>query len=124
MVSKTLLTDLKENFAFTLSLPEILGVMLYGSHILNDTHSRSDVDICIVCKEKPSLSLWNQIMELQSHPKESYSIFFFQELPLYIKKDIFQEGIVILSPDVPELYEFFFPYRKIWHDEAIRIKNC
>ena len=38
-------------------------------------------------------------MVLQPSPKEKYSIFFFHELPLYIKKDIFSDGIVITSAD-------------------------
>ncbi|MHA1777585.1 MAG: nucleotidyltransferase domain-containing protein [Promethearchaeota archaeon] len=124
MVDKKLMKDLRENFDFTLQIPEILGVMLYGSQVRGDITNRSDVDICIVTQKKPTGTLLLEILERQPHPKEIYSIFFFHELPLYIKKDIFNEGIVIVSRDVPALYEFFFYYRKIWEDEAYIIRNA
>ncbi len=124
MVKQQLLIELKENFDFTLEIPEILGVVLYGSHVNDDDTDRSDVDICIITEKTPTLEIWNKLMVLQPSPKEKYSIFFFHELPLYIKKDIFTDGIVITSPDIPKLYEFYFPYRKIWQDESYIIKNA
>ena len=124
MVKAALMNQLKTNFQAISEMPEILGVVLYGSYARGDEISRSDIDICIVSKNKPFLALWNQIMLKQPFPNEQYSIFFFHELPLYIKKDIFTEGIVICSPDAPRLYEFYFPYRKIWEDESFIIQNA
>ena len=123
MVSPTLITQLEENFNFTLEISEIIGVILYGSYSKDEETSRSDIDICIITKSKPSLAIWNKIMEKQPAPNERYSIFFFHELPLYIKKDIFTEGKVICTRDEPALFEFFFPYRKIWTDESFIIRK-
>lgn len=122
MFNEKLMSELKENFEFTLQIPEILGVVLYGSQVTGDTTPRSDVDICVVTRHKPTAALLLEILERQPHPDENYSIFFFHELPLYIKKDVFNEGLVIMSPDIPALYEFYFSYRKIWEDESYIIK--
>ena len=124
MVNPTLIKQLIKNFKFTLEISDILGVMLYGSYVKDEETSRSDIDICIVTNSKPSLALWNDIIEKQPFPKEIYSIFFFYELPMYIKKDVFTEGKVICTPDEPALYEFFFPYRKIWIDESFIINKA
>ena len=124
MVDQQLLKELRKNFRFSLHIPEILGIVLFGSHLKNQATIRSDIDICVVTENKPSLSLWNQIVDDQPDPQESYSIYFFHELPLYIKKDIFSEGLVIVSPDEPRLHEFFFPYRKIWQDEKYIMRNA
>ena len=124
MVKAGLMEQLKTNFQGICEMSEILGVVLYGSYVRGEEISRSDIDICIVSETNPSLSLWNQILMKQSFPNEKYSIFFFHELPLYIKKDVFTEGIVICTPDAPRLYEFYFPYRKIWEDESFIIQNA
>ena len=121
---KTIISQLAENFEFTMTIPDILGVMLYGSYAKGEETARSDIDICIVTQSRPTLEIWNRIMILQPHPNEKYSIFFFHEIPLYIKKDVFTEGKIICSPDPGRMYEFFHPYRKIWADESYIMRNA
>lgn len=124
MVNQTLITELKQNFQFILGISDILGVVLFGSHVTGEDTDRSDVDICIISKNIPDSALWEKIELGQSDPKEVYSIHFFHELPLYIQKDVFIEGEVIMSPDIPALYEFFYPYRKRWEDNRYIIEQA
>lgn len=124
MDHQKLLTTLQHNFAFTNHIPDILGVLLFGSYLTGEETKRSDVDICIVSRHLPTLGLWNRIIDGQTAPNDVYSIHFFHELPLYIQKDVFQRGIVIVSRDIPTLYEFFYPYQKRWEDNRYVIEQA
>ena len=44
----------------------------------------------------------------------------FEILPLHIKMAVIEEGIVLWSRDVLELYEYFYPFRREWDDQKHR----
>lgn len=116
--------QISEDFKFTLKNPKILGVFLFGSSLYEAHHQQSDIDICIVTKYPELLNAYNFIMENISSHIGQYDIRFFRELPLTIQGEIMEHGIPVVSRDIPELYEYLFPYRKRYEDWKFKIKYC
>lgn len=98
---------------------QILGVLLYGSQATGDAGPDSDIDLCIVAPQALDQSrLWRRFV---SHLKDSrYDVRIFELLPLFIKAAVIEKGIVIHSKDEPELYEYFYPFRRDWEDQKHR----
>jgi predicted nucleotidyltransferase len=111
-------------FQFTLENPKILGVLLYGSYVNNQAHSLSDIDICIVVPGENNYGMYKYIMHNFKGDYDKYEIRFFEELPLHIQGQIIDSGIVIISPDMPALYEYFYHFREDWIDLQYQLKNC
>ena len=109
---------------FFLSLrDDILAILLYGSIAKGEDTQRSDIDICIVspsCKDKKGLL--NEIYRKLDVFSKKYDVRFFEELPLYIQINIIENNIIIYSKNVYELYEYFYCFRKLWDDQAMRQK--
>ncbi len=116
--------QIREDFSFIKANPKILGVILYGSTIYGKHHQRSDIDICIVTKYKKLVKGYNFIMENLRNNLNVYDIRFFKEFPLTIQGEIIEHGIPIISTDIYELYEYFFPFRKRYEDWKIKVKYC
>jgi hypothetical protein len=97
----------------------VLGVLLYGSWARGDAGPDSDIDICLVAPEAEDKSgLWREFV---SHLRsEKYDVRIFEILPLYIKMAVIEEGSVLRSRDVLELYEYFYPFRREWDDQKHR----
>jgi predicted nucleotidyltransferase len=123
MVRERIIKQIKKDFQFIKNNPKILGLLLYGSHLRDDTIDPRDIDICIVAPNQNLYEMYQYIMSnLKSHIGD-YDIRFFEELPLHIKGPIMEEGLVIYSPDEPALYEyFFFSARKEWEDHKLQMK--
>lgn len=112
-------------FSFTLDNPAILGVLLYGSHAAGDATPRSDVDICIVAPDLPPYEAWKHVVRnMGGEAQDRFDIRVFGELPLQIQGKILEEGVVIVSPDVPALYERLFSVRKEWEDWKFKMTHC
>ena len=109
---------------FFLSLrDDILAILLYGSIAKGEDTQRSDIDICIVspsCKDKKGLL--NEIYRKLDVFSKKYDVRFFEELPLYIQINIIENNIIIYSKNVYELYEYFYCFRKLWDEQAMRQK--
>jgi hypothetical protein len=97
----------------------VLGVLLYGSWARGDAGPDSDIDICLVAPEAEDKSgLWREFV---SHLRsEKYDVRIFEILPLYIKMAVIEEGSVLWSRDILELYEYFYPFRREWDDQKHR----
>lgn len=93
--------------------------MLYGSWARGDASERSDIDICIVAPEIPDkAALWREaISELRD---SRYEVQIFELMSLYMKMAVIEGGVVVYSRDVPDLYEYFYPFRSIWEDQKHR----
>lgn len=118
MVKKNKLEGLKEEFLFLEN--EALGVLLFGSSANRSRTKKSDVDICIVApKQKPRsiLSLVHQKIDVY---KKKYDVCTFEELPLYMKAEVLRNHKIIVSKDLPELYEYFYFYHKLWDEQKHR----
>lgn len=116
--------QIKEDFSFVKDNPKILGIMLYGSTIYGKDHQKSDIDICVVTTYKKLINAYDYIMENLQNNLELYDIRFFKELSLVIQGEIIENGIPVITPDIYELYEYFFPFRKRYEDWKFKIKYC
>lgn len=120
MVNKEFLNKIENNFAEIIKQKKILGILLFGSYLNNMETNRSDLDICVVAPKEDAGSLLSFILKNINVNVKKYDIRLFKELPLYIKIQIIENGILIYSPDKLDLYEFFYIYRKFWNDQKHR----
>ncbi len=123
MVSSRIISQIKIDFNFVLHNPSIAGVILYGSYLSGDESARSDIDICIVAPNQKLYPLHKYIYKELENNIEMYDIHFFEELPLHIQGSIIEDGMIVLSPDLGDLSEYFYPFRKRWTHEKWRIEN-
>ena len=122
MVRKEIIENIKRDFEFLMEIPSFLGIILYGSQVDDLQTNRSDIDLCIVMNETDTKKIFDLICTKVDLFGKKYDIHFFKELPWYIRGDILESGIAVLSPDLPLLFEFLYPYRKIWNDQKTRQK--
>ncbi|MFQ6119799.1 MAG: nucleotidyltransferase domain-containing protein [Methanosarcinales archaeon] len=112
------------DFAFLEEDERILAVLLFGSGANNQLTPRSDRDICIVAPNIRNTSGMRQILKkiyknLDVIGKR-YDVWLFEELALYMKIQVIENHKVVFCKDLPELYEYFYFYRKIWNDQKHR----
>ncbi|MCX9015374.1 MAG: nucleotidyltransferase domain-containing protein [Candidatus Methanoperedens sp.] len=113
--------SLKKDFSFLFDKEEVLSVLLFGSQAEHNETPRSDIDICIVapdCDDRKGL-LGEMYRNLDVYSKK-YDVRFFEELPLYIQIQIIRQHEVIYVRDMLDLYEYFYPFRRLWDDQAGR----
>ena len=120
MDKKKLLEDIYNAFSCVIENKNILGILLYGSYIKNVETSKSDIDICIVAPSENKVKLLAFILDKINVVSKKFDIRFFSELPLYIKIQVIEEGLLIYSLDEFDLYEYFYFYRKLWADQKHR----
>lgn len=100
----------------------VLGVFLFGSQVTGRSTGRSDVDVCIVAG--PGADPW----EVLGHSWEAtradprYDIKVFEELPLFLKGAVLDEGVLLLSRDRVGLSEYLWHWRKLWSDQRHRVR--
>ena len=97
--------------------------ILFGS-ALNENFipERSDIDIAIITQKKDkntNVSIWESIL---GKIPPNYDIKIFELLPLYVQIDIINKYLVIFG-SLLDISEYFYYYRKMWKDMAIRINN-
>lgn len=120
MVAKERIKEIYDNFLNILEKRKITGILLYGSLAKDQETIKSDVDICIVAPDEETFELLSFLVGNINVVKNKYDIRIFTELPLYIKIDVIENGILIYSPNKFELYEYFYFYRKLWADQKHR----
>ncbi|MBY8985321.1 MAG: nucleotidyltransferase domain-containing protein [Candidatus Lokiarchaeota archaeon] len=120
MVKKELLAQIYNDFSYVIEKKDILGILLYGSYTKSENTNRSDIDICIVAPNEDLHQLLSFVLQNINVGANKYDIRLFNELPLYIKIHIIEDGILIYSPNELDLYEFFYIYRKLWEDQKHR----
>ena len=122
MVKKELLDQIYNDFSFVIKEKDILGILLYGSYSKRQNVNRSDIDICIVAPNEDLHQLLSFVLQNINVSAKKYDFRIFNELPLYIKIHIIEDGLLIYSSNKLDLYEFFFIYRKLWDDQKHRQK--
>jgi uncharacterized protein len=94
---------------------DVLAVMLFGSVARGESRAQSDVDIGLVLYPKR----W-QLEELARKRWEylrfDLDIKIFQQLPLYVRRRVLREGVVLLVKDEDQLYELAFRTAKEFED--------
>ena len=120
MVKEELLKQIKDDFVNVLDKEKVLGILLFGSHANETQTNRSDVDICVVAPEEDSFDLYSLFSEKINMFSKHYDIKFFTKLPLYLKIQVIENGILVHSPNELDLYEYFYRFRKLWADQKHR----
>ncbi len=120
MVKKELLDQIYNDFSYVIEKKDILGILLFGSYSKSKNTNRSDIDICIVAPKEDLHKLLSFVLQNINVEANKYDIRIFNELPLYIKIHIIEDGLLIYSSNKLDLYEFFFIYRKLWDDQKHR----
>ncbi len=94
---------------------DVLAVMVFGSVARGESSAQSDVDICLVLYPKR----W-QLDELARKRWEylrfDLDIKIFQQLPLYVRRRVLKEGVILLVKDEDQLYELAFRTAKEFED--------
>ncbi len=120
MVKDKLLNQIADDFSEIIKNKKILGILLYGSSIKEGNSNRSDIDICVVAPNEDIYELISFILQNINVNAKKYDIRVFNELPLYIKIQVIQKGLLIYSSNKFDLYEYFYIYRKLWDDQKHR----
>lgn len=104
-------------------------IVLFGSRAKGIGSEGSDFDFCAVLNPGKKLTLKERIALENSLP-ESVDLSLFQELPLNVKKRIFQEGEVLYSKDLYHFltlgketdfeYNRYKKFREEYHRSAMR----
>ena len=119
-----MISELQAKFKFLSTDPHILGIIFYGSFATKQNHAKSDIDICIVAGKSSKYPLYKKIMAGFPEDISNYDIRFFEELPLLIRGKIIEEGVVLYTPDMGKLTEyFFFSTRKELEEYRFRISH-
>ncbi|MCA1814537.1 MAG: nucleotidyltransferase domain-containing protein [Halobacteriales archaeon] len=100
---------------------DVMGVYVFGSHAEGAATPRSDIDVCIVggpgVPPQEALRLAWSRADLGGQP---YDVKAFEELPLYLKAEVLEHGVLVHARDEPRLSEYLRTWRKIWADQAHR----
>ena len=116
------ISGIKEELDWMQEIDEVDAVLLFGSQIEGTATDRSDYDICVVAStlqskdEQAALlgKIWGQI------DADKFDVWLFEELPLYIQIDVIKNHEILFCADIPELYEYFYRFRKEWSTQAHR----
>jgi len=93
--------------------------MLFGSWAGGEAHEKSDIDLCLVAPDVEDKSrLWRRAISEPRDPR--YEVRIFELLPLYMKMAVIEEGLVVCTRSVLDLYEYFYPFRREWGDQKHR----
>ena len=106
--TEDIIKELQSQFAFLISDPRILGIILYGSVATSANHPQSDLDICIVAPNNDHYEIFQTITHHIQGEIDHLDIRFFEELPLLIRADVMEQGIILYARDLGELTEYFF----------------
>jgi len=78
-------------------------IILYGSHASKKEHASSDIDLCVYYDaEKTKRFMFR--MQLLGRLSDEFDITLFQDLPLYVKKEVLK-GKVMYESDTMFLYD-------------------
>ena len=117
MDQEEIITRIRKDFKSI--LPDVHGVLLYGSWATREEHEGSDIDICLVAPaSKNSISLQRKALALIQDDRHDVRIF--ELLPLYLKAEVMEKGVVVYSRNLFELYEYFYFFRKLWAEQKDR----
>lgn len=98
---------------------DILAVILFGSYARNEARKESDIDVCIVLKDKEHEKLSQKEMDYMSLvDDERVQVHIFQNLPIFIRIRVLKEGKMIFCKDEDTLYDIAF--RTIKEFEAFK----
>lgn len=84
----------------------VLAVLLFGSHARGEETPKSDIDLCLVLPPGRETRT-DQTALRMAYLEESggrVRIHVFQQLPLYVRRRVLKEGVVLFCKDWDPLY--------------------
>jgi len=134
MITKSQKSKLKKVLQQAKVDDEILGVFLYGSRVSQpeNVSPKSDLDICLVLKSTgkgtnhnhdSSFLTRKQLSYLSAINPEKIDIQIFQQLPIYIRKEILEEGELAYFANKSQLYQLAYRTIQEYEDFAPRLKE-
>lgn len=85
----------------------VLSVLLFGSHARDEETSKSDIDLCLVLPPGRE-GRAEQTAVRMAYLEDSSGrlrIHVFQQLPLYVRRRVLKEGVVLVCRDWDTLYK-------------------
>ncbi|MDY6789009.1 MAG: nucleotidyltransferase domain-containing protein [Candidatus Nanohaloarchaea archaeon] len=110
--------QLKQDFLFLKEDSRVLAVLLFGSHVKGNTHSRSDIDICIVAPDTKPWDILSQVFAEVNTERKNYDVRMFEEMGIEMKHKIIENHEVIWCRDEKRFQEHFYFYQKLWRDQS------
>ena len=104
-------------------------IMLYGSQANGKATPLSDVDVAVYY-DGDEKERFKFRISLAGELSDRYDVHIFQDLPLYIRKDIIKEGKVIYKKDIKKVYEIFikvireFSFFEKHLNPPLRMRRC
>ncbi|MCD6478300.1 MAG: nucleotidyltransferase domain-containing protein [Candidatus Diapherotrites archaeon] len=114
------LSKLRKIFSFLKEDNNVLAVLLFGSRAKRKCAKRSDYDICVVAPKADKAELLRKLFQNIDIKSNDIDLYLFEELPLYLKKEVIESHRILFASDKYELYEYFYLYRKLWADQRHR----
>lgn len=108
-----------DDFEFLKKDDRVLAVLVFGSHVKEEAHEGSDVDVCIVAPESDPLEVLGEVWENVDTEGKNYDVHTFEELSLKMKHQVMENHETVWSRDRYRLQEYFYRFRKLWKDQAI-----
>ena len=84
--------------------PDVLAVILFGSHARGEASVASDVDLCLVLASDRIENLPMSRTRLAYLAEGATDLVIFQQLPLNVKSRVLKEGKVLFVRDEDALY--------------------
>ncbi len=109
--------EVKSDFRFLED--DVLAVLLYGSQVSDESHERSDIDVCLVAPGKDSWKLLKKVFQNINVEEKEYDVSVFKDLKLIVQHSIIEDHEVVYCDDIPELSSYFYEYRKKWKYQAV-----
>ena len=105
-----------------------LAALLFGSLARNEPHK--DVDICIVLDKKyDNLAMSKMRLNCEVFAKKNIDVHIFQQLPLYVRQRVLNEGKIIVCKNEDLLYEIAFAtikemnfYKKVYENYLVAVE--
>jgi predicted nucleotidyltransferase len=84
--------------------PDVLAVLLFGSHARGSATPASDHDVCLVLAAPPRSNLDASEKRLQYLALGDLDVVVFQQLPLHIRSRVLRDGRILFTRDEDALY--------------------
>jgi predicted nucleotidyltransferase len=85
--------------------PDVLAVMLFGSHARGEASAAADVDLCLVLASETLTNLEMSRTRLAYLAGGADDLVIFQQLPLPVRSRVLKEGRVLFVRDEDALYD-------------------
>ena len=93
----------------------IAALILFGSYARGNFKKTSDVDLCVIKKNKDLLPHEFDILDYQD--RNTFDILFYDNLPDYVKFRVFKEGKVLVVNDEKLLFNIRRKFLHKFRDE-------